>query len=229
MGVHYTDIFNYYLGALKQVAGSAFVAEPVRRIAAGAPPLVGIEEIEPGAFRATGEDSLVAVYEAESGVLVQLTYVPSGPGHSYVQRSVHGRAGSMRVPRDRTGQPVVVQLGERTLSGAELRRELGGFELDGVTASFFGPEGTEYDLPFAEVDAATIGIELDDFAHAVRDHRPPEVDGMGGLVAVAGVWAIAEAGAVGGSVRIADVVSGDIAESQHPVDVALGLIGSTSS
>ena len=47
-----------------------------------------------------------------------------------------------------------------------------------MAASFFGSEGTEYDLPFAEVDAATIGIELDDFARAISTGRAPEVDGL---------------------------------------------------
>ena len=114
----------------------------------------------------------------------------------------------MSVPPDRSGGAVIVRLGDRTLSGGELRRELGGFELDGVSAAFFGPTGTEYDLPFAEVDAALIGIELDDFIRAVADGRQPEVDGPGGLLAVAAVWAVAESRGRGGSVRIADVADG---------------------
>ncbi len=31
MGVHYTDIFRYYLGDLERVSGSAFIAEPTAR------------------------------------------------------------------------------------------------------------------------------------------------------------------------------------------------------
>jgi hypothetical protein len=112
------------------------------------------------------------------------------------------------------------------LSGSELRKELGGFELGGVAASFFGPDGTEYELPFAEVDAATIGIELDDFAGAVLQHRPPEVDGLAGLRAVAGVWAVAESRAAGSVIRIDEVAAGTISEAQGPVDAALGLLGS---
>jgi predicted dehydrogenase len=225
MGVHYTDIFAYYLGELETAFGSAFVAEPLRTLPSGSPTPVGIEEVSPGVIRATGEDSLVALYETSSGALIQLCYVPSGPGRHFVQRSVHGRNGSMFVPPDRSGGAVVVQLGERPLSGAELRRELGGFELEGVTASFFGSEGTEYDMPFAEVDAATIGIELDDFAAAVLERRPPEVDGPAGLRAVAGVWAVAESRASGGAVRIGEVADGTVFVSQQPVDVALGLVG----
>jgi predicted dehydrogenase len=225
MGVHYTDIFAYYFGELETVLGSAFVAEPLRKLPSGSSPPVGIEEVSPGVIRATGEDSLVALYETSSGVFIQLCYVPSGPGHHFVQRSVHGRNGSMSVPPDRSGGAVVVQLGGRLLSGAELRRELGGFELEGVAACFFGSEGTEYEMTFAEVDAATIGIELDDFAGAVFGRRPPEVDGPAGLRAVAGVWAVAESRASGGVVRIGEVADGSVGHAQQPVDAALGLVG----
>jgi predicted dehydrogenase len=131
----------------------------------------------------------------------------------------------MSVPRDRTGGPVVVTVGERTLSGAELHQELGGFELDGVTATLFGPAGTQYDLPFEDVDAATIAIEIDDFLAAVADRRPPEVDGVGGLDAVAAVWAVAESGSSGAWVSIADVADGTISAAQDPIDDAIGLRG----
>src|SRR5450755_458400 len=120
MGVHYTDIFRYYLGELESVSGSAFIAEPLRVLAPGSALVGGIEEVRPGAMTATGEDSLVALYETASGVLIQLAYVPSGPGREWTQRSVHGREGSMSVPRDRTGGAVLVQIGSRTLSRAEL-------------------------------------------------------------------------------------------------------------
>jgi predicted dehydrogenase len=224
MGVHFTDIFRYYFGELDWVSGSAFIAEPVRVLAPGGGPVDGIDEVSPGAIRATGEDSLVALYRTMSGVFIQLAYVPSGPGRPSSRRSVHGRRGSMSVPPDRSGGAVVVQLEDRTLSGAELRRELGGFGLDGVAASFFGPGGTEYALPFAEVDAATIGIELDDFIRAVTDGRPPEVDGLSGLLDVAAVWGVAESGQSRGRVPIAAVADGTVSAAQDPLDAVIGLL-----
>jgi predicted dehydrogenase len=228
MGVHYTDIFSYFLGPLERVCGLSFIAEPLRVLAPGMVLGDGIQEVSPGVMRATGDDSLVAVYETAGGVAIQLTYLPSGPGRRWTQRSVHGHAGSMSVPFDRTGGAVSVELGSRTLSGGALRAELGGFELEGVAAAFFGPQGTEYDLPFADVDAATIAIELDDFIRAVDARRPPEVDGMDGLLAVAGVWAIAEARETGGFVRIADVADGTISTTQDPIDLATGLLSQIS-
>jgi predicted dehydrogenase len=228
MGVHYTDILAYYLGDLERVTGTTFVAEPLRTFAPGAAGVPGIEEVRPGVMRATGKDSLVALYESASGVQAQLAYLPSGPGRMWFQRTVHGRGGSMSVPQDRSGGPVVVQLGDRVLSGAELRRALGGFELDGMAARLFGREGTEYDLPFADVDAATIGIEIDDFATAVIERRSPEIDGIGGLTAVAAVWAVAESHECGGAVRIADVADGTVSAAQDHLDAYLGLLSETS-
>jgi predicted dehydrogenase len=224
MGVHYTDIFSYLLGDLERACGVAFIAEPGRVLAPGMLAGGDVEELEPGVMRATGDDSLVGIFETAAGALIQLAYLPSGPPRNWIRRSLHGRNGSMSVPFDRTGGPVVVELHDRTLTGAELRAQLGDFRLHGVSAEFFGPEGTEYDLPFEQVDAATIAIELDDFIAAIGEDRAPEVDGRAGLLAVAGVWALAESREAGGFVRIADVADGTVSAIQDPIDRANGLL-----
>jgi predicted dehydrogenase len=224
MGVHFLDIFNFYLGDLETAYGRSFIAEPFRRMAADAPPAVGIDYVEPGVFKATGDDALVAFFESAGGPTVQLTYIPSGPGPRYRQRTLHGRHGSMEVPGDRTGDPVVVHLGDTDLSGAELRDAVGGFALDGIAAALFGADGTEYSRPFAYVDAALIGIELEDFATAIRTGGQPEVGGEGGLAAVAGVWAVAESQRLGRAIGIDEVASGALGSAQEAVDRHLGLI-----
>jgi predicted dehydrogenase len=226
--VHFADIFRYYLGDIERVVGSSFVAEPTRLLANGGPPGRGVEQVTPGVMRATGDDSLVALFETVAGVRIQLSYIPSGPGRHWVARTVHGRRGSMSVAPDRSGGAVVVQLGQRTLSGAELRRELGGFQLSGVAAALFGPEGTEYEMPFADADTALIAIELDDFARALDTGRAPEVDGRDGLLAVAAVWAVAESTVRGEFVRLADVLDGTASDAQAAVDTALGLGGDST-
>jgi predicted dehydrogenase len=223
MGVHYTDIFNYLLGPIDRASGKAFIAEPYRVLPDGAQRVPGIDEVSPGVMRATGDDSLVAIYETSAGALIQLSYVPAGRGRACAQRNIYGRDGSMSIPRDRTGGPVVVSLGQRTLSSDELFHELGGFELHGIAATLFGSYGTEYNLPFESVDAAIIAIEIDDFLGAIAEHRPPEVDGVGGLLAVAAVWAVAESHCQDGWVRIADVVDGAISRAQDAIDDAIGL------
>ena len=217
MGVHFTDLFQYYLGDFGTVFGDSFIAEPVRRRAAvgAGPPLV---------ITATGDDSLVALYRMASGARVQLTCVPSGPGRQFTQRSVHGHRGAMDVPGDRTGGALIVTLGHRVLAGAELRDELGGFELTGVAARLFGPAGTEYDRPFEFADIALLAIEIDDFTSAVIDQRPPEVDGAAGLMAVAAVNAVAESALLGQAVSVPEVARGAVSSAQDPIDEMLGLI-----
>ena len=225
MGVHYTDVIRYYLGDLDRVAGRAFIAEPTRRLSGGGPVPSKVKQVGDGLMTATGDDSLVALFETSRGVMVELTYLPSGPGRQWTQRTVHGRNGSMSVPRERTGEPVVVRLGDETLTGGELREAIGGFELAGITRSLLGPQGTEYQMPFETIDAALIAIEIDDFVQAIRDHRAPEVDGRDGLRAVADVWAIAEAGHSGDWVNVADVANGAISAAQNEIDEILGLVG----
>ena len=87
----------------------------------------------------------------------------------------------------------------------------------------FGSEGTEYERSFEYIDAANIGIELDDFAQAVRAGRPVEIDGRGGLAAVAGVWALAESELQGSAVAVADIASGTLQAAQAELDTSLGL------
>ena len=227
MGVHLTDIVRYYLGEIESVFGRGLIAEPVRRRQPG--PELELESYRarfaeiPEQVVATGEDSVIAMYRMRSGVSVTVAYVPSGPGHSYWQRTVHGRAGSMAVPVDRSGGPVEVRRAAGILRGRELLGELDGFELDRTTAELFGPGGVTYDLASAQVDAALLAIELQDFGEAIQAGRPPEVDGTGGLNAVAAVLAAYESDRLGRSVTMSEVLDGSVSGYQDEIDAALGL------
>ena len=120
---------------------------------------------------------------------------------------------------------MIVRLGDRTLSGGELRRELGGFELEGVPAAFFGPTGTEYDLPFAR---GRRGIDRDR-AGRFRAARSP-TGGSPRSTAPEAYSPSLPSGRppspadAGGSVRIADVADGTISAAQDPIDAAIGLL-----
>lgn len=211
MGCHLTDLIEYYLGPIETAYGRGFIAEPVRRAASG-------EVIE-----ATGEDSLVGSYRTVAGVDVQLAYVPSGPGHSYVQRTVHGSAGSMVIPPDRSAGLVEVRRADGVLGAAALREAVTA-TLDPVTVALLGPDGTGDGRPFAEVDAGYLGIEIADFLGAIRDGRPPEVDGAGGVRAVAGVLALMESDLAGRAVHIDEIIDGSVSAYQDELDAALGLL-----
>ncbi|MGW0229836.1 Gfo/Idh/MocA family protein [Actinopolymorpha singaporensis] len=212
MGVHLADLVEFYLGPVEIAYGLGLVAEPVRRTA------------DDGRIQATGEDSLIGQLRTRSGVEVQLAYLPSGPGHRYVQRTIHGSAGSMTIPPDRTDGEVEVRRAGGVVTGAQLRSELTtSWALDDVTVALLGPDGTGGGAPFAEVDAGYLGVEIADFVAAVREGRAPEVDGARGARAVAVVLAILESGASGQPVRVDDVLSGAVHAYQEEIDDALGL------
>lgn len=214
MGTHLLDIVEYLLGPIATAWGHGFIAEPVRRAASG------------DVVQATGEDSLVALLRTESGVDVQLAYLPSGPGHEYVRRTLHGSAGSMIVPEDRTDGSVVVRTADGVLKGESLREAVGAhFRLDEVTQALLGRDGSGgKGAPFERVDAGYIGVEIADFADAILNGRAPEVDGVGGLRAVAGVYAVLESGRLGQPVPVGDVVDGTLRGYQDEIDESLGLV-----
>jgi predicted dehydrogenase len=215
MSIHYADIIEYYVGPVERVWGRGIIAEPTRVTADGS------ERITP-----TGEDALFASMETKDGIDVQYTYLPSGLGKRYQQRSVHGRNGSMTVPPDRSDGDVVVYLDNRELKGAELLAELQTrgvqININDVTAAVLGPDGTGgKGAAWADVDAGYLAVEIADFIEAVQRKRPPEVDGMGGLRALAVVYAILESGVAGREVSVAEILDGRLHTYQDEIDAAI--------
>ena len=170
----------------------------------------------------TGEDSIVATYTMASGALCQITYIPSGPGQRWISRTVHGRGGSLGMPRDRTGGQLSLMRADGTFDTEGIRALLPDFALDEVTSRLFGG-AVSYNLPFAESDAALMAIEIYDFADAVLSGRQPEVGGYEGMIAVAAVLAAFEGGIAGRPVTIAEMLEGRVTAYQDEIDVALGL------
>jgi predicted dehydrogenase len=228
MGAHYTDILRYYLGEIESVFGRGLIAEPVRR--RRAVPELDLESYRarfasiPDEVVATGEDSVIAMYRMASGVTATIAYVPSGAGPHYWERRLHGRAGSIDIPADRSGAPAELRLAESTLRGREIAAACPGFELDPVSRALFGDDGTQYELPGTTVDAALLAIELHDFAGAVADGGRPEVDGRDGMLAVAAVLAAYESDLAGRSVRMDEVLDSTVSAYQDDIDTALGLV-----
>jgi hypothetical protein len=130
--------------------------------------------------------------------------------------------GSLLVPPDRSGRDLELRLRERTLGAREVVAELGADPLDEPTRRLFG-DPVHPDRPFAEVDAAHIAITLLDFARAVIDRRPPEVDGYEGMLAVAAILGAIESGVSGRAVSRDEVVGGTVRAAQDDIDRALGL------
>lgn len=233
MGVHLTDLFQYYAGAITSVYGLGFIAEPVRRrrdapsraLAAYAENFARM----PAEVVATGEDSLLALYELASGARAQLTYVNSGPGHRYFGRSIHGRLGSLELAKDRTGHPPVLRRASGELVGREILAEVPGFELDELSSRLFGAHGVAYDLPDGRADAGGLAIEIHDFASAILDGGRPEIDGYDGMTAVAGVLGAYESGLLSRSVSMGELLDGSVSTYQDEIDATLGLLRERAS
>lgn len=231
MGAHLTDIVQYYFGDFDSVYGKAFIAEPIRR--RQEKPEMQTEaylkrflEI-PEQITATGEDSFVATYRMASGLPVQMAYVASGPGKGWTQRSVHGRNGSLEIFNDRTGKAPILHTADGDLTGRALADKV-GFRLDALTEKLYGPD-IAYEKPWGETDAGLLAIEIHDFAGAILEGRPPEVDGWGGLTAVASVLAAYESGLSGKAVTMDDVIEGRVSAYQDDIDAALGLLPGKAS
>lgn len=226
LAVHLADVLQYLLGSeFATVSGRGFIAEPVRyRGEAQVAPDMYAEGLArgPDSVVATGEDSVLALYRMAVGPSAWLAWIPSGPGTHYNERRIHGRAGSMEIPLDRTGGDVIVHLDERRLTSTELLAELPDFAFDEATARLF-PSPTYADWPFPQVDAAHLAMTFWDFGRAILDGRPAEVDGRAGTTAVAAIVGAYESGRLGRAVSLDELLSGAVADAQRDIDLALGL------
>lgn len=225
-GVHMADVQQYLAGVPWASAwGRGFIAEPVRRkgpVDFSADMYAEAMAAAPDEVMATGEDSIVALYRMEDGASAFLSWIPSGPGHLYLERSIHGRDGSIVLPPDRSGGDLLVRLAGRTLGIADLLRELPAGTIDEPTERIFG-DPVHPDRPFAEIDAAHLAVTLHDFARAVLDGRPPEVDGAEGMDAVAAILAAFVSEPLGRAVTREEILTGTVSDGLADVDRALGL------
>lgn len=225
MGAHFTDIVQYYFGPFASAYGKGFIAEPVRR-RQEKPEMQTEAYIKrfleiPEQVTATGEDLFIANYTMQSGLPVQMTYIASGPGKGWGQRSVHGRNGSLEIFNDRTGKAPILHTAEGDLTGQALADKI-GFKLDELTQNLYG--GVSYELSWAETDSGLLALEIYDFAAAIMEGRPPEVDGEGGLTAVASVLAVYESGIAGRAVTMEEVMESRVSTYQDEIDADLGLL-----
>ncbi|MBI2303062.1 MAG: hypothetical protein HYU66_29495, partial [Armatimonadetes bacterium] len=89
-----------------------------------------------------------------------------------------------------------------------------------LEAALFGERAGTYQLDFPVTDRKLIAAEVGDFAAAVRDGRPPEVQGELGLRSVAIIYALLESLHAGRPVSVAEVLSGEVHAYQELVEAA---------
>ncbi len=228
MGVHYTDIIQYYMGEYDEIYGLGLIVEPIRRRPDEFDHMLESyrERFKtfPPEVEATGEDSAIALYRMKSGATVQFSYVGAGKGSRTFERSVHGRRGALYAPGDRNGNAVVLRVDGRELKGAEILELLPDFQMTEITERLFGKDVVTYDLPFPPIDAKHMAIEMHDFADAILNGGTPEVDGYLGMTAVAAIHAAYESAVAGRAVTMDEVLSCKVSAYQDEIDEALGII-----
>ena len=199
MGVHYTDLLEYYLGPIDSVFGMNSIVDTERIDALGA------------RHPADAEDLSVGVMRFRSGAIANWSLSLAGRGEPSFTRALYGKGGSLAIPSDRSGKALSVF---QRRAGAdvpvpedELLRLAPDFALDATTAALFGGERlTSYDLPWTDIDANLLGIEQADFAEAIASNREPEVSGEQGLRSLALVVGLLESEQLGHALTMAEML-----------------------
>ena len=232
-GTHYTDMMEYYLGPVASVYAQMRLYEKTRYnpAATGGAPASNpggvygqFQAAMPAEFTATADDALFAMVNFASGAVAQYAENRAGHGRSEWARSVHGSAGAVEIPKDRSGEPLVLTLdGTRTYTGAEILPLVPDFELDDATAALFGgSRATAYGLDFETVDRLLLAVEYAEFGASIASRSQPEVGFIEGLRAIAVCYAMMESGAAGGTiVSVDDVLNGTIRGYQESIDAAI--------
>ena len=130
---------------------------------------------------------------------------------------------SARSQRQGTGVDIAAGSGRTRVSPhEEILALVPDFRLDDVTAALFGGDRlASYDLPFPDIDANLLAIEQADFAAAIENGRPPEVDGAFGLRSLAIAYGFIDAERLGRAVTIDDLLAGRDSPYQDEIDAAL--------
>lgn len=193
--VHYVDLLRYVFGDVAEVTGQLRAFEPTRYHKGDLTPIPS-----------TVEDTSVAVLAFERGVLGTFTWTQSAPGRGFRHRRYYGSEGSID-DEGLTGRDG----SQRTLE--ELRNDF---------MASLEDNGRETLFPLGMRDG--ISLELYDFLTAVRDGRPPEIDGLEGLRDMAVCEAIYESAVARHAIRVADVLEGRVDAYQRPIDEHWGLV-----
>ena len=218
-GVHTADLLLHLFGDLETVYATVdrFRRAPNRGPAG--------EAIAP-----TVEDTSIAQLTFASGVVGTWTSA-STTGERFAHTVYYGSAGSIAAadggypvaPRlqrwngDVIGAPELIRMFVESLDDDEKERLFPKAVMDDpVTAK----RGSGYHNEEGDYGVA---LECYDFLCAVRDRRPPEIDGWAGLKAQAVPEAFFESSHLGEAVRVEDVMSGAVDGYQAEINKRWGL------
>ncbi len=215
MGIHYTDLLEFYLGPIEQVMGMSDQIDSQRVDTNGVWHPVDAEDLSVGVARFA------------NGALANWMMNRAGRGEAHFTRMIYGTNGSLSIPRDRSGQPLGLTVRDHGKDEVvPVSAHLGlvpGFRLDATTAALFGGDRlASYQMEFNDIDANLLAIELADFADAITTDRSPEVAGVDGLRALAVVYGFLESARSGGTVFIDRFMQGEESFYFRDLEVATG-------
>lgn len=235
VGVHFADILEFYLGPVSTVYAQSRLHEPIRYNPAAGPAgrsssnPAGVygkwQRQMPAQFEATAEDASYATLLFENGAVGQFIEDHAAHGQGVWTRQIHGSAGSLELPPDRSGQLITLHKDGETVSDASLLDLVADFHLEPIAAALFGGERLwGYDFPFHETDRKLIATEYGELGLAIEDGGAIEVDAAQGTRSVALSYAMLESSEAGRALTMEEVLAEKVDAYQLEIDEELGLV-----
>lgn len=203
-GAHFCDTIRYLYGDAESCYGR--VLQLLDRRARRGDELVPV----------TMEDTFMATINFAGGAVGSWSVSRGLPGHSFAAVAYYGREGAIVEPNDAFHGP---RINSQVVLRDGTSRPLAEYYREYLEA--LGENGRQRMFPHGIEDG--FALETYDFLTAIRDGRPPEIDGEEGLRAKAIALAIYESSTTGQVVRVEDVVAGRACEYQRPIDERWGL------
>ena len=235
VGVHFSDILEFYLGPVRTVYAQSRLHEPIRYNPAAGPAgrsssnPSGVygkwQKQMPAQFEATAEDASYATLLFESGAVCQFIEDHAGHGQGVWTRQIHGSAGSLELPSDRSGQLITLHKDGEAICDESLLDLVPDFHVEPITAALFGGDRLwGYEFPFPVTDRKLLATEYGEFGLAIEDGGSIEVDAAQGARSVALTYAMLESNVAGRAVTMDEVLSEKVDAYQLEIDEELGLV-----
>ena len=235
VGVHFSDILEFYLGPVRTVYAQSRLHEPIRynpaagqagRSSSNPAGVYGKWQNQmPAQFEATAEDASYATLLFESGAVGQFIEDHAGHGQGVWTRQIHGSAGSLELPSDRSGQLITLHKDGESICDESLLDLVPDFHLEPITAALFGGDRLwGYDFPFPVTDRKLLAAEYGEFGLAIEDGGSIEVDAAQGARSVALTYAMLESNVAGRALTMDEVLSEKVDAYQLEIDEELGLV-----
>ena len=235
VGVHFSDILEFYLGPVRTVYAQSRLHEPIRynpaagqagRSSSNPAGVYGKWQNQmPAQFEATAEDASYATLLFESGAVCQFIEDHAAHGQGVWTRQIHGSAGSLELPSDRSGQLITLHKDGEAICDESLLDIVPDFHLEPITAALFGGDRLwGYEFPFPVTDRKLLATEYGEFGLAIEDGGSIEVDAAQGARSVALTYAMLESNVAGRALTMDEVLSEKVDAYQLEIDEELGLV-----